>query len=481
MKLYKSDKVIFLLAIIYSIPFLLNAELFKDDFYRAASGDPGYWDKDSRPLTTILMKAFNLGHVITDLSPLSFMVAMACMVFSAMIISRALSREVPNVISAVCASMIFLNPMFVGNATFSFDSASMGLSIAISIALAYYFSNYKYIDFVWKTIALTSVMSLYQPSSALFVSMTALVVIINFINKNRISLKEIITNAASFVAGFILYTKVVQGFFPPSEYAKRNSQFIDFHNGFINELTVAFSRNIEPIASSMPDVIKLLVIISTVITSLFILKISIFNKIAFTDRVLLVGSYVLFLLLFSGFSIAVKSDYVMPRVLMSLGLTLSLIFFISSQVKYLKHLTHIILILFTINAINIAYAFNNAIKHQNRFNSQLLTIISSVIHQNGILFVKNLTVVGWPPVSPPTKVIFNKYPYFKTIMPQYLSNAWGITALSPFYDLTIKNIQRADTNDFSDQNNKSDNIYTSCSIQIYKKENDILLDFTSKC
>ncbi|MBK4701426.1 glucosyltransferase domain-containing protein, partial [Enterobacter cloacae] len=126
MRFHKSDKLIFLLAALFSLPFLLNAELFKDDLYRAVSGDPSYWDKDSRPLTTVLMKVLNLGDMITDVSPLSFILGMVCMIISAIIISRAISSNRPSYFSSAFASLIFLNPMFIGNAVFSFDSATMG-------------------------------------------------------------------------------------------------------------------------------------------------------------------------------------------------------------------------------------------------------------------------------------------------------------------------------------------------------------------
>ncbi|MBK4692740.1 glucosyltransferase domain-containing protein, partial [Enterobacter cloacae] len=173
MRFHKSDKLIFLLAALFSLPFLLNAELFKDDLYRAVSGDPSYWDKDSRPLTTVLMKVLNLGDMITDVSPLSFILGMVCMIISAIIISRAISSNRPSYFSSAFASLIFLNPMFIGNAVFSFDSATMGASIVVAISSAYFFYNKSYIDVVWKIVAVTSVMSMYQPSSALFVTMTA--------------------------------------------------------------------------------------------------------------------------------------------------------------------------------------------------------------------------------------------------------------------------------------------------------------------
>ncbi|HCU0179683.1 TPA: glucosyltransferase domain-containing protein [Enterobacter hormaechei] len=481
MKFCKSDKIIFLLALIYSIPFILNAELFKDDLYRAASGDPGYWDKDSRPLTTILMKALNLGHTITDLSPLSFMIAMACMVLSAMIISRVLSNESPNSTSAFCASFIFLNPMFVGNAAFAFDSATMGLSIAISIASAYVFTKYKYIDFLWKSIAITCVMSLYQPSSSLFVALTALLVVIEIINNDKPSLKIVFVNAASFVFGFILYTKIVQTYYPPTDYAKRNAQLIDFHYGFIDAIKDAFARNIDPIALSMPGIVKIAFIVTIAISLMFVAKIAISKGMSNLDKTLLIGSYIFSLLMFSGFSIVVNSDYVMPRVLMSLGLTLSLIFYTALKVNRLRYVTCISLLIFTINSINIPYAFNNAIKHQNNYDDKLLTSVFTAIHLSGVKSIDNLNVAGWPPVSPPTQVIYDKYPYFKTIIPQYLSNAWGIGAITPYFNATFRNIYFNNEIMMEGVKSNGDNIFTSCLINVFRHKNDILLDFTSKC
>ncbi|TBM14785.1 hypothetical protein EYY83_11560 [Hafnia alvei] len=481
MRFHKSDKVILWLALLYSIPFLLNADLFKDDLYRAVSGDPSYWDKDSRPLTTILMKVFNLGQMITDLSPLSFIVAMSCMVISAMIISRAISNGGTGVVSAACASLIFLNPMFIGNAIFAFDSATMGVSILISIASAYVFSKLKYLDVAWKSIAITCVMSIYQPSSALFVTMTALVVIIKITNKDKEYLYGLIINAISFILGFIIYNQVVQRFYPPNEYAKRNAQFIDFHNGFISGITDAFSRNLEPIMGSMPDIVKLSVGVTLFISIAYILKLSLSKEIRATERLLLAGSFVFSLIMFSGFSLAVKSDYVMPRVLMSLGLTLTLIFFVAYKVKAFKFIICSAFVILIINSINISYSFNNAVKHQNRFDTQLLTSVSSAIHQNGIKRIDNINMVGWPPVSMPTKVAFSKYPFFKSIIPQYLSSSWGIGAVAPYYDLFIKNRHYNNQEMKADIIKRGDKIFTSCSIDVYKAESDILFDFSNKC
>ncbi|EOT7725452.1 glucosyltransferase domain-containing protein [Escherichia coli] len=481
MRLNKSDNIIFWLAALFSLPFLLNAELFKDDLYRAASGDPSYWDKDSRPLTTILMKVLNLGNMITDVSPLSFILGMVCMVISALIISRAISSDKPSYSSSAFASLIFLNPMFIGNAVFSFDSATMGASIALAIASSYFYSNTKYIDIVWKTVAVTSIMSMYQPSSALFVTMTALTVIVKILENKRNYIQDAILNAISFVSGFIIYTHVVQRFYPPNEYALRNSQFIDFNNGILNGLNEAFSRNLAPVIGSMPSIVKTALVIAIAISVACIIKYAFSREYKIHDRLLLVFSFAFSLMMFSGFSLAVKSDYVMPRVLMSLGLTLCLVFFLAQRLIGFKKISYLAYVIFVANSMNISYSFNNAIKHQNEFDSVLLTSISSALHQNGIDVIDNIDIIGWQPLSPATKVAFRKYPFFKTIMPQYLSNTWGLGAVAPYYDITFKN-RLYNNIDLKEKVFKNGiKIFTSCSIDVIADQKDVIFDYTNKC
>ncbi|CZX82789.1 glucosyltransferase domain-containing protein [Enterobacter hormaechei] len=481
MRFHKSDKLIFLLAALFSLPFLLNAELFKDDLYRAVSGDPSYWDKDSRPLTTVLMKVLNLGGMITDVSPLSFILGMVCMIISAIIISRAISSNRPSYFSSAFASLIFLNPMFIGNAVFSFDSATMGASIVVAIASAYFFYNRSYIDVVWKIVAVTSVMSMYQPSSALFVTMTAFIVIVKILEHESGYIKGLILNAISFVAGFTIYTQVVQKIYPPNEYALRNSQFIDFHNGILTGLHDAFSRNLDPVIGSMPSIVKATLVITLAISVACVIRCAFSRDYKIQDRILLVVSFAFSLIMFSGFSLAVKSDYVMPRVLMSLGLTLCLVFFMAHRLIGFKKISYLAYVIFAANSINISYSFNNAIKHQNKFDSVILTSISSALHQNGIKTIDNINISGWPPVSLPTKVAFRKYPFFKTIMPQYLSSTWGIGAVAPYYDITYKNKFSNNLELKEKIISNGVKIFTSCSVDVFSDRKDVLLDFTNKC
>lgn len=94
----------------------------------------------------------------------------------------------------------------------------------------------------------------------------------------------------------------------------------------------------------MPSIVKATLVITLAISVACVIRYAFSRDYKIQDRILLVVSFSFSLIMFSGFSLAVKSDYVMPRVLMSLGLTLCLVFFMAHRLIGFKkyHIWHML-------------------------------------------------------------------------------------------------------------------------------------------
>ncbi|CZX51662.1 glucosyltransferase domain-containing protein [Enterobacter hormaechei] len=112
------------MAIIFAV-----GKLYLDDNARVMDGYYG-WENEGRPLASLVIYILNFGRILTDISPLSQLIAIALAVGSCSIIGRDVLKKSP-VVSAIATSPLFIFPFFIQNLSFRFDSVTMCLSIFI--------------------------------------------------------------------------------------------------------------------------------------------------------------------------------------------------------------------------------------------------------------------------------------------------------------------------------------------------------------
>lgn len=91
------------MAIIFAV-----GKLYLDDNARLMDGYYG-WENEGRPLASLVIYILNFGKILTDISPLSQLIAIALAVGSCSIIGRDVLKKSP-VVSAIATSPLFIFP-----------------------------------------------------------------------------------------------------------------------------------------------------------------------------------------------------------------------------------------------------------------------------------------------------------------------------------------------------------------------------------
>ena len=121
---------------IFTLPIILNVSLYKDDFNRAYGGTL-QWDTDGRIIGYLLYRIAHLGsaRAVFD-HPLGAIVCIPIMLLGG-IFAYLLFQRKSLIWIGILSILLFGQPYFLENLSFSFDSPLMVLSTSICIAAAW--------------------------------------------------------------------------------------------------------------------------------------------------------------------------------------------------------------------------------------------------------------------------------------------------------------------------------------------------------
>jgi hypothetical protein len=122
-------------ALLAFLPIILYVPRYIDDYGRSVKGTYNWKKSGFRPLADWLYSAFNLGGPATALSPLGQLTAIPISAIGAIAISRTF--QVNNPFLAVAATLpLFVNPYFLENLSYGFDSLSMTAALTLAVIAA---------------------------------------------------------------------------------------------------------------------------------------------------------------------------------------------------------------------------------------------------------------------------------------------------------------------------------------------------------
>lgn len=165
--LRRSNDFIFaycLFALLACLPIILFIPRYIDDYSRGINGSFNWTRGGFRPLADWLYSIFNLGGPATALAPLGQIVSIPISAIGALAISKTL--QVRNPLLAAAATLpVFINPYFLENLSYGFDSLSMTLALTLAVLAA---SQVRLVN-PWRhwviiTACLLASLLLYQPA-----------------------------------------------------------------------------------------------------------------------------------------------------------------------------------------------------------------------------------------------------------------------------------------------------------------------------
>lgn len=151
-------------ALLACLPIILFIPRYIDDYGRGIKGYFGWTESGFRPLADWLYYALNLGNPATALAPLGLILCIPIAALGALAISRAFQVKSPT-IAALATLPILINPYFLENLSYGFDSLSMTAALTLAVLAA---SRIRPI-LSWRDRAITTALLLvslllYQPA-----------------------------------------------------------------------------------------------------------------------------------------------------------------------------------------------------------------------------------------------------------------------------------------------------------------------------
>ena len=181
---------------------------YMDDLGRAVYGYRG-WENFSRWLSNFLAKFIHVGGVITDISPIPQVIALALMALAGAFLVHLFNtkKEKSWVWATLVTLPMGLSPYFMQCFSFKYDAPYMALSVLASI-VPFLYLNHSSIVFI--TISFVGILVMcctYQAASGIYVIL-ALYLIFHKWNEGadfKESIKKIILSAITYLAGMIFY------------------------------------------------------------------------------------------------------------------------------------------------------------------------------------------------------------------------------------------------------------------------------------
>lgn len=158
-----------LISLVFFYPVLYAHAIYADDLYRLKTGQY-LWLADGRPLAYLVAKIYTLTNTyVIDPTPFNWIFAIIAIGLSAKLIYLYFQDNYKES-SFLLASIFIINPFFIQNMLYRFDS--IGMSLAIFFCVLSFSIKQKF--FFTRVFLLFVCINFYQPASNLFLGLIAI-------------------------------------------------------------------------------------------------------------------------------------------------------------------------------------------------------------------------------------------------------------------------------------------------------------------
>ena len=159
---------LFLLIIVFSFPIIINNNFYIDDNVRLITGSPD-WSWVGRPFADYLYYFLSGNKLIDDFFPISLILGI---LFFCLIVSNII-KEDKSWLGILPYSFFIVNPFFLQNLNYRFDSLPMLIAVSMGIYAFFYESNKKYKEWIFPICSLVLCLGFYQPCVNIFLMLIA--------------------------------------------------------------------------------------------------------------------------------------------------------------------------------------------------------------------------------------------------------------------------------------------------------------------
>ena len=425
-KKYKYLLVPFLiLLIIYSIAYfpIFRANFnYIDDMGRVAFGYQN-WDNFSRYISNFLSKFIHTSSYLTDISPLTQIIAIVFLALSGIIILKLFKNKNKkiNITSVLAVSIIGLCPYFLECISYKYDSPYMSLSILSSVFPFLLFNkNKKYnLLFVSCIFVGTLIMCMTYQAASGIIPMIALFLSYRYWNEkdNKNAIKILIFSAIGYFVGLLVFKLFIM---KPVESYVSNAMFSlkDLIPGIINNLKTYYTY-------VLTDFRRLWLILFIIIIMFFVLKQvkDSKQKKIYAFGLTIVFIVIIFCLAFGMYPVLEKPIF-SPRGMYGFGILLVL-FMVNTVNDNEKYIQKLFVIGLCYCFITFSFTYGNALSEQKRYiDFRVQNVINGlndleIMNTNDIKKIKLVGIVGSSPV-------INHFPdHYKNLINRLVQQSFG--------------------------------------------------------
>lgn len=187
-----------LLVVFYKV---IDANVqFADDMWRSFSSARG-WIGNSRYISEFLSPVLHTTLGLTDIAPLTQIIAILVMAFSVVLATWLCSEKNISVLGLVAMSLMCLSPFFSETISYRYDSPYMALSVLFVIFPFIFRKEFKSFLFVSVVAIVFSCMS-YQAGASTYIIFAIFFALMMWLKND--SAKEIVIFVVSAIAAFLL-------------------------------------------------------------------------------------------------------------------------------------------------------------------------------------------------------------------------------------------------------------------------------------
>ena len=431
------------LVFLFCLPIIIYNGYYIDDNIRIITGNPD-WTWVGRTFADYLMISLSLNKHIDDFSPIPLIIGLS--IFS-YVLYYSIKRIIPNptLINIMPFLFIIVNPFFMQNLTYKFDSLPMILALSCSVLAFFINMDNKLKEWSLRILLLFVCLELYQPCANVFLILGACNIITNFKNNKNTKFNDFFNIVCIYAISTLLYMffeKVIH----PNIILDRG------HIVPLNEIPSTIKENIKELLKMSYFLISKAGIIIFVIPIILYWAVNLNSKIRvkshWLNKAIYVMAPIIIILSIWGPLIIIKEKISLPRELPTIGVLLFLNgWIIVNSLKKIKIISYIPIAAYC-SIVLFCGLFINTLKIQDSFNNMIYDSLYLNITNDPILYnVKEIKINGNVPINSIFSRKVKENPYFYTLTmatPEWVSRAIlirkGLKQVKISFDGNDKNI-----------------------------------------
>lgn len=412
---------LFAFVLAYVLPLVMINVYYYDDLFRAYLGYVG-WDTDGRPFASWFYAIVTFGQTLPDIYPLPLVLSLAIFSYAGVVYAKE-NRIQYGVSFALAYSMLLLNPLFLSNLLFRYDSAFMVLAATLCVLPFSLPLRHAYSRYAAGGLCLILAFGMYQAAVGVFIALAGLELVATTKRGGLLSaLKRCAMRVAQLAASYLAYSLLLS--------------FYDINSGFSS-----FSRPV-PLSIEGLRTISLNVEAASVTLRLLfnqglllaLAPISVVVVLCYAKYVKDTGRWSVILsaalagvaacIAIPGIALFGQTPLFFPRVYIGLGAVFMMAAVMPLIFRSNGRVTTTAIGILAFYFFGFMCATANAVREDIEFQKQSAARIISAIDDHGLSGAKSIAILGDLRKSPTSITNIRSYPAIEALTPAHFANEY---------------------------------------------------------